>query len=329
MYFGNKKNIILFLGKVTLITLLIAFVIRTFFIETYSVSSSQMQTALLHGDVVSVDKTAYGIRMPITPLCIPFAFDSILGIKSYSSALELSYTRLLESKPLRNDVLLFNNPVDISKPVDRRSLITSRCIALPGDTIAVRQDVYLINGRPYVISPDFMEEYLYLANYELLIKDAFSEYDIPFRNRKQNSDTISVYLNKYESLLVNQSLPDSLALVHHETIHLDYTFVIPQRAAIIDLTPQYVAIYGKAILGENNQQGFIKDGKLYVDGNELTSYEFKDDYYWVLSDNPANSIDSRSIGFVPFSHIIGRVNYILYSWDKDGLRTERCFSSLK
>lgn len=125
------------MGKVILIALLIVFLVRCFLIESYTVSSSGMETVLLNGDRVLVDKTAYGVRMPVTLLTIPFTFDSFAGMKSYSDAVLLPYKRVLETKVGIGDIVLYNNPVETDRPLDKRSLILNRCAALPGDSIAI------------------------------------------------------------------------------------------------------------------------------------------------------------------------------------------------
>lgn len=132
---SKKKNIYIFLGKVILITLLIVFCIRTFFIEPYTVSTAQMETALVNGDRILIDKTAYGIRMPMTILSVPFTFDK------YSDMIELPYKRIFESNVKRNDIVLFNNPSDTLRPLDKRELLLSRCIALPGDSVLVEKSL--------------------------------------------------------------------------------------------------------------------------------------------------------------------------------------------
>ena len=125
------------MGKVILIALLIVFLVRCFLIEPYTVSSSGMAASLLNGDRVLVDKTAYGIRMPVTLLTIPFTFDRFLGMKSYSDAVQLPYKRAFEGRPGAGDIVLYNNPVETDLPLDKRMLVLNRCAALPGDSVTI------------------------------------------------------------------------------------------------------------------------------------------------------------------------------------------------
>jgi signal peptidase I len=55
----------------------------------------------------------------------------------------------------------------------------------------------------------------------------------------------------------------------------------------------------------------MRDGKIYINDREETSYTFKMNYYWVIGDNLHGSQDSRYWGFVPDDHMIGKVSAIL------------------
>ena len=74
-----------------------------------------------------------------------------------------------------------------------------------------------------------------------------------------------------------------------------------------------------------------KNGKVYINGKPETSYTFKYDYYWMMGDNRHNSADSRSWGFVPEDHIVGKPILVWLSLDKDrslfdgGIRWNRLF----
>ena len=53
-----------------------------------------------------------------------------------------------------------------------------------------------------------------------------------------------------------------------------------------------------------------QEGPLLVPGLNTCA---KTDYYWLESINPNNPADSRHIGFIPESHIIGKVIAVLYN----------------
>ena len=50
---------------------------------------------------------------------------------------------------------------------------------------------------------------------------------------------------------------------------------------------------------------------VYINGIKTNQYTFKQDYYWLMGDNRSNSQDSRSWGFVPFDHVVGKPSTIL------------------
>ena len=45
------------------------------------------------------------------------------------------------------------------------------------------------------------------------------------------------------------------------------------------------------------------------------SFTFRQDYYLALGDHRDDSADSRSWGFVPEDHLIGKAKLIYFSWD--------------
>ena len=61
----------------------------------------------------------------------------------------------------------------------------------------------------------------------------------------------------------------------------------------------------------------IENGKLFIDGKELTEYTFEQDYYFMMGDNRNNSLDSRYWGFVPWDHIVGKPLFIWFSMNSD------------
>ena len=327
---SKKKNIYIFLGKVILITLLIVLFIRCFLIESLTVSSSQMETTLHQNDRILIDRTAYGIRLPMTLLSIPFTFDNLFGMKSYSTLLQAPYARLFTSQLHRNDIVLFNNPAETDKPLDKRPLLLCRCIALPEDSIEMRNGVFLVNGKAQETSPYTIEEYSTKhIDYEI-INNTLSELDIPRREHPKPANPSSLQLNRYEAYMLKESLPDSIKLICCSIdTTINYRFLIPSKGKTIIINNNNSLIYKDIITKEqNNKKIKVEDGILLIDGIKQDKYTFEDDYYWMLSDNSVNSIDSRHLGFIPFRSIIGKALTVWYNSDKE-MRDNRCFESIK
>jgi signal peptidase I len=91
-----------------------ATLIRTFVFEAYTIPTPSMEKTLLVNDFLFVSKFSYGPRIPNTPIAMPFVHNTMpfVNAKSYSEALELPYTRWFASPVKRNDVVVFNFPVN-------------------------------------------------------------------------------------------------------------------------------------------------------------------------------------------------------------------------
>ncbi len=87
------------------------------------IPSGSMRPTLLEGDVVFVDRVAYDLKLPFTDRAI---------------------ARLGE--PRRGDVVVFSSPKDGTR-------LIKRLIALPGDTVEMRDKRLVINGRPAEYDP--------------------------------------------------------------------------------------------------------------------------------------------------------------------------------
>lgn len=327
---SKKKNIYLFLGKVILVTLLIVLFIRCFLIESFTVSSPQMETTLHESDRILIDKTAYGIRLPMTLLSIPFTFDNILGMKAYSTLIRMPYTRLFINQLCRNDVVLFNNPVEIDKPLDKRSLLISRCVALPGDSIQMLRNIFFINGKEYEASPNTMNRYSISIDDADYITDLMDRMNIPLREHHKISDTLFLRLNKYEASMLKESISDTIcfACCNVDTT-VNLRFLIPSKGKTITLDPYNILVYKEVIKQEQVGRGVVENnGILFIDNVKQDKYKFEDDYYWMLSDNSASNQDSRQLGFIPFKNVIGKVLAVWYNSDKS-MRENRCFLPIK
>lgn len=107
---------------------------------------------------------------------------------------------------------------------------------------------------------------------------------------------------------------------------------IPKKGETIEINEKNLAIYHRCIRNyENNKLEIQPDGTVLINGKPETTYTFKYDYYWMMGDNRHLSADSRSWGFVPEDHVVGKPILIWLSLDKDrslfdgGIRWNRMF----
>lgn len=109
-----------------LLGLVLLFVINTAAFASYYIPSESMTPNLLVGDHLVVSKFAYG-----------YSNTSIAGEP------DLFEGRIFEHPVKRGDVAVFEMPKD-----GARITYIKRIIGLPGDTIATRDGVLVINGEP-------------------------------------------------------------------------------------------------------------------------------------------------------------------------------------
>lgn len=317
-------NMMKYVGKVIFIALLIVFVLRSFFFEFYTISTSQMESALVKGDEVLVSKVSYGPRLPITPISLPFAFD-----KLYSDIIQLPYLRLYSSPLYRNDVVVFNSPLEIDKPLDKRSLLISRCIALPNDTIRITDGNYYINGKGYPKSPTQIDEYVSLKSDYGRLKSTANVLDIRIPKTRISNDSVYFTLDWYDAYILSKNVEKNTFYRKNYIIPQTLIFIAPSAGSKASLSANNIKIYRQIIEYEQGTSVRFEEGSVYIDDKQVDTYTFQDDYYWMLSDNTVDALDSRVLGFIPFKSIVGRATTILYSKGEDGLRSDRFLEAVR
>lgn len=112
-------------GDALIFAVAAAYIIRSFLVEFYAIPTSSMESSLMVGDYLAVNKMEYGARVPMTPLAIPFVHHTIPLTKSTKSYLEwiklpyMKFPKLDEIK--RGDVVVFNYPDGDSVAIERQN----------------------------------------------------------------------------------------------------------------------------------------------------------------------------------------------------------------
>lgn len=92
------------------------------------------------------------------------------------------------------------------------------------------------------------------------------------------------------------------------------SYYIPRKGDTIAMNKETLLLYETIIKRyEYNENVEIIDNQLFINGELIKVYTFKQNYYFVLGDNRHNSSDSRMWGLVPEDHLIGTPLVIYHS----------------
>ena len=118
-------------GEPIIVAVLLALLIRAFFIQAFKIPSGSMRDTLKEGDKIMVNKLLYGPRVPFTKFRVPSLRE-----------------------PKRGDIIVF------IYPVDGRDFI-KRLVATGGETIEIADGNILISDEPIEGPPEMQKIYYY------------------------------------------------------------------------------------------------------------------------------------------------------------------------
>lgn len=353
-----------------------ATIIRTFFIEAYTIPTSSMEGTLLRGDFLFVSKVSYGPRVPMTPLSFPFVHHTMplsSTRKSYLEWIKLPYYRYCGLGNIeRYDAVVFNYPDGdtlsqvyqsndsyyslirqfgrrdvwnnkrkygdiITRPVDKRENYIKRCVGLPGDTLQIIDQVVYINGKA-LDNPEYAQySYQVVTDGSRLSQRLIDKVGIHELIQTGNPAVSYAYMNEESAaMLAETPIVKSVTKLTHpannpEDLKRIFPYnpkygwsvdnfgplYIPKAGATVDINPGNIDLYRRVIHAYEGHDLQVKDGKIYIDGEERDSYTFEMNYYFMMGDNRHNSADSRYWGFVPEDHIVGKAVFVWLSLDPD------------
>ncbi len=332
--------------------------LKLYFFGLYVIPSSSMESTLLVGDYIFVDRLAYGPKMPVTPLSFPLVHHTLPLTEDTQSWLdwwESDYKRLMGYSEVENmDVVVFNFPAGdtvalkwpnstyydlvrtdegrertyaeskvVYRPSDKRENYIKRCVAVAGDTLRFVDQTIYINGKAMEDPKEVMYDYVVTRG----IGSA------PQMMSLTNSEVAKL---RYNGNNVNQAhyAIDSVSIFPHTPELYPWSkdnygpIWVPKRGTTIELTLDNLPLYHRIIKNYEGNNLEVSEGNIIINGAVANSYTFEMDYYFTMGDNRDNSADSRFWGFVPEDHIEGKASFIWFSIGDDGIRWDRIFNGI-
>ena len=364
-------------------TLVHIFVFQMYVIPTSSMEKSLLIGDYLYVSKVTYGPQMPNtpLSFPFVHHTMPFSQTK----KSFSEAIKWPYHRLKGLRPIRrNDVVVFNFPAGdtvllenqsvtyydvlrsyeasfgkeegrrrlnteytvISRPVDKRENYIKRCIALPGDSLEIRNGEAWINGKPQEPVPGLQYQYV------VQTAAPFTQYAIDNLGIREYSGYGSgYYMNLTDELAEKvRGLSNVISVNRYIYTPNDEVFPqwgaprwsqdnygpiwIPKKGDTVQLTAENLPLFRRIIEAYEGHTLEERDGRIVIDGKEATEYTFAMNYYWMMGDNRHNSADSRFWGFVPEDHIVGKASFVWLSLDAEksfpaNIRWERLFRKVR
>ena len=266
----NLLSITFYIG----VLVLVAILLRMTTIASFRIPTDSMQPTLLPGDNILVNKTIMGAR--------------IFDIWEAAEEKEVEIYRLPGlGKVKRNDVLVFHYPYphkNDSLSMHLLKYYVKRCIALPGDTMGIREGHYYIKG---------MDEPI--GNVEAQERIA----------RLDKEDARGIVMDAYPwDKYIDWTIQD------FGPLH------VPAAGQAVVMDSTAVKLYRNLVEWEQQKKLTFQGKKVFLGDSVIQEYRFRENYYFVGGDYMENSKDSRYWGLLPEPYIVGVATRIWKSVDK-------------
>ncbi|WP_185876910.1 signal peptidase I [Blattabacterium cuenoti] len=323
-----------------LLATILAFIIHTYIIQPFVIPTSSMEKTLLVGDFILVSKIHYGLRMPMSPISIPFIHNKTIGkIKFYIPIFKWPYFRFPPFQSIkRNDIVVFNFPKDPNHEIiDKKDHYVKRCVGLPGDLIFIKNGILFVNNKKEKFFSKKQQAYfIKTENIPLnieYIKNKMDIKDLEFIGEINNGYYYKIMLTEKEAIQI-KNIFGNIVFIKKDIFPSNFKekFIFPNSYSWNRdfFGPLYVPKKGEFLKPNKKNIHLYKEIIFYEKGEKVLlsskGYRIKKNYYFMMGDNRHNSYDSRYWGLVPEDHIVGKPIFIWTSIDWDRKHPWNLFS---
>ena len=259
-------------GICVLVLVWVLFQITCF--TSFRIPTDSMQPTLQPGDNILVNKSIMGAR--------------IFNIWEAAEDKEIKIYRLPGiGKVKHNNVLVFHYPYphkNDSLSMHLLKYYVKRCIALPGDTMGIREGHYYIKGIDEPIGNVEAQERIARLDGENargIVMDAY-----PW--------------DKYIDWTIQDFGP----------LH------VPARGQTVAMDSTAVKLYRNLVEWEQKEKLTYQGKDVFLGDSLIQEYRFQENYYFMGGDYMENSKDSRYWGLLPEPYIVGVATRIWKSVDR-------------
>jgi signal peptidase I len=295
--------------------LLVAYSIicRLYIFDIYQVNSSSMEGTLIKGDVLLVNKLAYG------PLEIKNTGE-ISWVKLFRRGTQQdnAYTSVSRKNGYTNikqhDVFVYE--------LFPGYFVVKRCVGLPGESIKISNDTAYVNNQ-FVSFPQHD-----LSQYRIKFSDRNGLKSFSSSIPHSVIDSVNIDSNVIIANLSQRELPGAALRIDrllNKLLPGKTPYFRPDIWTINNLGPLTIPYKGWAVVNPSIYNSTIEH---WESGHIATEYVFKENYYFMMGDNKPYSEDSRYLGLIPEKKIVGKVAFILYSYNEKGFVWNRLFKNI-
>ncbi|MFN0175830.1 MAG: S26 family signal peptidase [Saprospiraceae bacterium] len=243
----------------------------------------------------------------------------------------------------------------VTRPVDKKDHYIKRCLAIAGDSLQIRGGQVFVNGQ--AVQNPAHRQFTYQVklgatplNVQKVADLGVNIYDLDQSRAPRGAAAKSGYFNlddtqvakikswgfevirlKNENRVPGDLFPNDTKQYTNWTVDDFGPIWVPKKGATTPLTLANIPFYTRVIQVYEHNKLEVRDGKIFINDQEASSYTFKQNYFWMQGDNRHNSEDSRFWGYVPEDHIVGKPLFIWFSTQngnmRDGINWERIFKS--